>query len=48
MKTRVVAIQNGPYRSGLPSSMSRNGARGYREDVQRRRTSEVWTSKNWA
>lgn len=28
MKTTVVAIQKGPYRSGFPSRMSRKGARG--------------------
>ena len=28
MKMTVVAIQKGPYRSGLPSRMSRKGERG--------------------
>jgi hypothetical protein len=46
IRTTVVAIQNGPYKSGLPSSTSRKLARGYSEAQQRDRTADVSTSKN--
>ena len=45
--TTDVVIQNGPYRSGFPSSTSRKFWRGKREAQERRRTSVVSTSKNW-
>lgn len=45
MNTTVVAIQKGPYRSGLPSSTSRKLARGYRAAQHLPRTAEVSTSK---
>jgi hypothetical protein len=46
INTTVVAIQNGPYRSGFPSSTSRKFARGYNAAPQRVSTEEVSTSKN--
>lgn len=45
--TTVVAIQNGPYKSGFPSRTSRKLERGYTAAMQRRTTSLVSTSKNW-
>lgn len=48
ISTTVVAIQNGPYRSGLPSSTSRKFARGYSAAQQRESTADVSTSKNCA
>ena len=45
--TTVVAIQNGPYRSGFPSRTSRKLLRkGKSAAQQRRRTDSVSTSKN--
>lgn len=48
IRTTVVAIQNGPYKSGFPSSTSRKLARGYRDAQQRCSTADVSTSKNCA
>ena len=48
MKTTVVAIQNGPYKSGLPSSTSRKLARGNSAAQHRDSTDDVSTSKNCA
>lgn len=48
MRTTVVAIQKGPYRSGFPSSTSRKLARGYRAAQHRASTLDVSTSKNCA
>jgi hypothetical protein len=48
MKTTVVAIQSGPYRSGFPSSTSRKLARGYSAAQHLCRTADVSTSKNCA
>lgn len=48
MRTTVVAIQNGPYRSGFPSNTSRKFARGNKAAQQRDRTADVSTSKNCA
>ncbi len=46
IKTTVVAIQKGPYRSALPSSTSRKLARGYSAAQHRASTADVSTSKN--
>lgn len=48
IRTTVVAIQNGPYKSGFPSKTSRKFARGNKAAQQRDRTADVSTSKNCA
>lgn len=48
IRTTVVAIQKGPYRSGLPSRTSRKLSRGHKAAQQRASTELVSTSKNCA